>query len=70
MRGKDAEENKKHFDKCLDVIKAAGVSRLHSTISPLTEINLEESRRAEKHTFGRTFPTRMAEVLRDYCWRP
>ena len=25
VRGKDAEQNSKHWEKCLDVIKAAGV---------------------------------------------
>ena len=25
VRGKDAEQNAKHFEKCLDIIKGAGV---------------------------------------------
>lgn len=28
VRGKDAEQNAKHFEKCLDVIKGAGVRHI------------------------------------------
>lgn len=38
MRGKDPEQNTKHFEKCLDIIKGAGVSlqELRLTVSLLT----------------------------------
>ena len=31
VRGKDADENAKQIEQCLDIIKKAGVSDAHST---------------------------------------
>lgn len=67
IRGKDPEQNAKHFEKCLDLIKTSGVRRLPPKIPPGGLMNpAEESRcSSQGHNF-RSLHRGMEEGLRGY----
>ena len=44
VRGKDAEQNSKQFEKCIDVIKSAGVRKTQPNRKGVADMPAEESR--------------------------
>lgn len=44
VRGKDAEQNAKHFEKCLDLIKGGGVCSTQAINKKAAHVVTEKSR--------------------------
>lgn len=65
VRGKDTEQNAKHFEKCLNVIKGAGVG-LFYLMRPAqhADCRLEESRHNPQRFFNWTLCRRMEKSAR------
>ena len=64
VRGKDVEHNAKHFEKCLEVIKGAGVCYVTACERMITDFIIEESWHYYEGYIVRTICRRMEKVFR------